>query len=51
MKKPEPYIPTTMLVHRREYETLTEDEKAIYDMAIEFGADHIDAMHASKALS
>ena len=43
----------TLTSHRqwREYDALTEDEKAIYDMAVEFGADHLDAMHATKVLS
>jgi hypothetical protein len=34
-----------------EYDTLTEDEKAIYDKAVEFGADHSDAMFAAEILS
>jgi len=43
----------TLTSHRqwREYDALNEDEKAIYDMAVEFGADHSDAMHAAKVLS
>jgi hypothetical protein len=35
----------------REYDALTEEQKAIYDMAVEFGADHSDAMFASQVLS
>jgi hypothetical protein len=43
----------TLTSHRqwREYDALSEDEKATYDMAIEFGADHLDAMFAAKVLS
>lgn len=46
------YLPTvTVIRERREYDALTEDEKAIYDKAVEFGADHSDAMFAAEILS
>lgn len=35
----------------QEYDALPEDQKAIYDMAVEFGADHSDAMFAAQVLS
>lgn len=43
----------TLTSHRqwREYDALPEDQKAIYDMAVEFGADHSDAMFAAQVLS
>ena len=35
----------------REYDALTEEQKAIYDHAVAVGADHSDAMFASQVLS
>ena len=34
----------------REYDALTEEQKAIYDHAVAVGADHSDAMFASQVL-
>jgi len=57
MKRSEMFIPTDItLSQRREYDLLTESQKAIYDVAIDAGADHEDALdavecHRSRAQS
>jgi len=52
MKRSEMFIPTDItLSQRREYDLLTEDQKATYDRATEFGADHEDAIFVAKTLS
>ena len=57
MKRSEMFIPTDItLSQRREYDLLTESQRAIYDVAIDAGADHEDALdavecHRSRAQS
>ena len=52
MRQSDTYTSTVMVIReRREYDALTEPQKAIYDHAVAVGADHSDAMFAAKILS